>query len=108
MNLTQETMQRLEFLFAAESRDEAALLLDRECSNNLPFLDTATPAELQRFHFAALKVSGGNLGRLREAIELAKQDWRDLLVAAGFANSCDAHLHWQPRKRGKYYEDPNV
>ncbi len=105
MSLTSETMRRLELLFAAEKRDEAASLLDHECSNNLPFLDKASPEELQRFHFAALKLSGGSLERLRQAVELAKQDWRDLLVAAGFANSCDAHLHWNPRKDGKPYED---
>ena len=108
MKLTKEALQRLEFLFAAESRDEAASLLERECSTNLPFLDKASPTELQRFHFAVLKLSGGNLDRLRNAIELAKQDWRDLLVAAGFANSCEAHLHWQPRKHGKHYGDRNA
>ena len=32
--------------------------------------------------FAALKLSEGNLDRLREAIGLAKTDWRDLLMAA--------------------------
>ena len=31
---------------------------------------------------AALKLSEGNLDRLREAIGLAKTDWRDLLMAA--------------------------
>jgi hypothetical protein len=108
MNLTEETMQRLEFLFAAESRDEVASLLDRECSNNLPFLESATPADLQRFHFAALKLSRGNLDRLRDAVELAKQDWRDLLVSAGFANSSDAHLHWQPRKHDKHHKGRNA
>jgi hypothetical protein len=108
MNLTKETMQRLEFLFAAESRDEAVLLLERECSTNLPFLDKASPLDLQRFHFAALKLSGGNLEQLRNAIELAKQDWRDLLVAADFADSCEAHLHWQPRKHEKHFKERNA
>jgi hypothetical protein len=96
MKLTEETMERVALLFPVASREEAALLLDRECSNNLPFLDKASPADLERFHFAALKLSDGNLGRLRDAIQLAKQDWRDLLVAAGFAHSCDAHLRWLP------------
>ena len=41
MNLTEETMQRLALLFAEGSREEAANLLDRECSNNLPLLDAA-------------------------------------------------------------------
>ena len=98
-------MARLQFLFCADEREEAASLLERECSINLPFLDTAGPVQLQRFHFAALKLSGGNIERLRNAVELAKQDWRDLLVAAGFANSTEAHLQWTPQKRGKHFDD---
>jgi len=98
MNLTEETMERVALLFPVERREEAALLLDRECSNNLPFLEKASPADLERFHFAALKLSDGNLDQLRDAIQLANYDWRDLLVAAGFAHSCDAHLQWRPGK----------
>lgn len=101
MHLTQETMDRLEFLFPIESREEAISLLERECSQNLPFLNKASPIELQRFHFAALKLSEGRLDQLRKAIKVAQQDWRDLLVAAGFANDCDAHLNWDPRTSGK-------
>lgn len=100
MKLTQETRERLEFLFSPGSWDEATALLERECSNNLPFLEKASPTDLQRYHFAALKLSGGNLERLRRAVSVAKQDWRDLLVAAGFGNSCEAHLLWQPHKEG--------
>jgi len=72
-------------------------LLNQECSRNLPFLEKATPVELERFHFAVIKLSAGNLKDLREAVDLAKLDWRDLLVAAGFANSVESHLKWRPR-----------
>jgi hypothetical protein len=41
--------------------------------------------------------SGGDSGRLREAMRLAKTGWRDLLVAAVFAERADAHL--EPFKR---------
>jgi hypothetical protein len=51
---------------------------------------------LERYRYAALKLSGGDLGRLRQAIELAKSDWRDLLVAAGFAENVRAHKNWNP------------
>jgi hypothetical protein len=37
------------------------------------------------------------LPALQRAIELAKADWRDLLVAAGFAEDIHAHEHWSPR-----------
>jgi hypothetical protein len=46
--------------------------------------------------FAALKLSEGRLDRLEEAIKLAQTDWRDLLVAAGFAHDVEAHLNWLP------------
>ena len=32
--------------------------------------------------------------KLHRAVKLAKTDWRDLLVAAGFADSVHAHKHW--------------
>jgi hypothetical protein len=35
--------------------------------------------------------------KLGAAVKLANADWRDLLVAAGFADSVDAHKHWTLR-----------
>lgn len=96
-------MRRVEFLFAPENRAEAVLLIERDCGNGLPFLDKASPVELERYRFAALKISEGDIIKLRRAIEVANQDWRDLLVGAGFADSVTAHLHWQPVKDGKKY-----
>ena len=40
--------------------------------------------ESHRIHAAALKVGGGNLDELEEAIELAMVDYRDLLMAAEY------------------------
>jgi hypothetical protein len=37
------------------------------------------------------------MDKLDEAIELAKVDWRDLLVASGFEEP-DAHTSWLPVK----------
>jgi len=36
------------------------------------------------------------MDKLADAIRLANKDWRDLLVAAGFAESVDAHKDWKP------------
>jgi hypothetical protein len=44
--------------------------------------------------FAALKISLGDLTLLQQAVDLAKQDWRDELVWAEFANSLSAHEAW--------------
>jgi hypothetical protein len=41
-----------------------------------------------------LKLSEGNLDKLNRAVALAKTDWRDLLMAAGFGEDIKAHLAW--------------
>jgi diaminohydroxyphosphoribosylaminopyrimidine deaminase/5-amino-6-(5-phosphoribosylamino)uracil reductase len=55
-----------------------------------------TIPEGERVRLAALRVSGGSRAKLDEAIALAKLDWRDLLVEAGFADDVDAHERWIP------------
>jgi hypothetical protein len=94
--LSHETRHRLDILFEPEEREEAAKLLAEQCGNNLPFLESLDAQGLERFRFAALKLSGGDLSRLRSAVELAKTDWRDLLVAAGFGEDPQAHVFWMP------------
>jgi hypothetical protein len=94
--LSEPTRVRLEVLFRVEDREVAKAMLVTECGSNLPFCERATAPQLERLRFAALKLSGGNLERLREAVELAKIDWRDLLMAAGFGNNVRAHERWMP------------
>jgi hypothetical protein len=70
-------------------------LLIEECGDNL----TSNPnfVELiERIRFAVLKLSHGDLNALGRAIDLAKLDRRDVLVAAGFANDLAAHESWWP------------
>ena len=93
--LSSETQRRIDILFR-DDRKEARRLLAEECGNNLPYLENLGSQELERYRFAALKLSEGNLDRLREAIEVAKTDWRDLLVAAGFGNDPHEHERWNP------------
>jgi hypothetical protein len=94
--LSSETERRLALLFAPAHQELVRKILLEECGNNLPFLKNLDAAALDRFRFAALKLSRGNLDGLRDAVRLAKTDWRDLLVAAGFAESIDAHTSWLP------------
>jgi hypothetical protein len=61
----------------------------------LPFLEKLDKYRLERFRFAALKMSRGSMDELRAAAELGEKDWRDLLVAPGFADSLDAHTRWE-------------
>jgi hypothetical protein len=94
--LSSETQRRVDLLFGPTTREEAAELLVTDCGNNLPSLEKLDEHGLERYRFAALKLSNGNLVRLRDAVELAKIDWRDLLMAAGFGEDARAHESWLP------------
>lgn len=94
--LSTETKRRIDKLFAPSQRDEVTRLLQDECGNNLPLLENYDEIQLERFRFAALKLSVGCLSKLHDAVRLAKVDWRDLLVSAEFANDVNAHKHWFP------------
>ncbi|MHC5063137.1 MAG: hypothetical protein ACYTG5_04080 [Planctomycetota bacterium] len=43
-----------------------------------------------------MKLSGGDITKLLDALELASIDWRDALVAAGFGDDPMAHEQWWP------------
>ncbi len=97
IELSPLTRDRVLTLFKTADVDGAERLLAHECAENLPMnSNDATPARLERVRFAAIRVSGGSLDRLREAIRLAQIDWRDLLIAADFALRVDAHERWHP------------
>jgi hypothetical protein len=53
-------------------------------------------AGIERIRFAALKLCRGDLSALQRAVGLAKKDWRDVLVAAGFESDVAAHRSWWP------------
>ncbi len=96
IDLSRPTRGRLELLFSDPERQTAVDLLVQECGDNLPLCEDTSPKKSERIRFAVLKMSEGDLGKLREAVDLAKLDWRDLLVSAGFANDIRAHLQWWP------------
>lgn len=97
--LTTEVNLRVCLVFPREQREMASALLVKECGTNLPFCADQTPAGLNRIRIAALKLSNGDLEKLKTAVDLAKRDWRDLLVSAGFANDINAHEEWLPEIR---------
>ena len=92
--LTARTKEVAAKLFEASTVPVVEQLLAEECGSNLPLYKPTTPEGLERVRFAVLKISGGNDEKLLEAIALAKRDWRDVLVGAGFANRLDAHMEW--------------
>src|SRR5262245_10683007 len=90
--LNMHTIVRVERLFKWADRKKAQDLLLQWSDQR--FCDV--PSEAERVRFAALKVSGGDLTKLAEAIELANQDYRDLLLGAGFAQHPEDHQRWWP------------
>lgn len=40
------------------------------------------------------------MDKLRGAVKLAREDWRDLLMSAGFGDDIHAHLEWVPVRSG--------
>jgi hypothetical protein len=98
--LSQETERKIAAMFPQGLRAEVSELLKIQCGNNLPFCDNYDEFQLERIRFSALKLSAGNIDKLKDAIKLAKADWRDLLVAAGFADDITAHKRWIPPPSG--------
>jgi hypothetical protein len=92
--LSSRTKQLVEHLFDSKQAAEAAQWLEEECGNKLPFCRDNDEYKMERIRFAVLKLSQGDLTKLLRAIDLARRDWRDVLVAADFGNDLRAHETW--------------
>jgi hypothetical protein len=85
-------------VFLPAARAEAERLLVEECGSNLPGGENWTSFGIDRIRFAAMKTSGGTIDGLKQAIELGKRDYRDLLMAAGFGYTVSSYLLWMPEE----------
>jgi hypothetical protein len=96
--LTASVSQKIDALFPPESREAARRMIAERCGSDLPLSSHMgpDPSGYDRIRFAVLKLSAGDLERLRREIEDAHLDWRDTLVAAGFGDDIGAHLKWNP------------
>lgn len=98
MKLSPGTRRRVDVLFSRQDREAAARLLVEECGDDLPLWKDRDPHGLERVRYAALKVSQGDLERLRQAVARARVDWRDLLAEASFETDANAHEDWPASK----------
>ena len=94
VELTPRTRDVVAHLFEPDRTSHVEQLLVDECGDNLPLYKPATAEGLERVRFAVLKISNGDQDKLFEAVLLARRDWRDVLVWAGFANDLEAHSVW--------------
>ena len=83
--LSPGTRRRVDHVFSRNHRVAAVRMLIESCGGGTLASARDDARALERIRYAALKVSGGSLERLRKAVELASTDWRHLLVEADFA-----------------------
>lgn len=94
--LSEGTKSRIRKLFQPAYVAEVEEYLRAECGDTLPFSVPGDVAGNERIHLAVLKLSGGDLTKLRQTVREAQIDWRDVLMAAGFGEDPKAHLSWNP------------
>ncbi|MEM8712882.1 MAG: hypothetical protein AAGG01_18175 [Planctomycetota bacterium] len=75
-------------------RSRVSSLLETEVGQNLPFCEERTAVEMERIRFAVIRLIVEDSETASEAVDLAKTDWRDLLMAAEFGHRVEAHLDW--------------
>ena len=92
--LSARTKELVEIFFSVKDKSEASQWLEEECGNNLPSCGQQDEHGMERIRFAAIKLSKGNVLKLLEAIDVARMDWRDLLMAADFGFDVNAHENW--------------
>lgn len=100
IEISTRTAKIIDRLFSAKDGEAARRLLQTECAENIPLVHFPSPEKFERIRFAALRLSKGDLGKLKEMVLLAQQDWRDLLLAGDFAHSTEAHDEWADKVIG--------
>ncbi len=91
--MSSRTWQLVQAIFPKEAETVGKILAE-QCGKNLPFCQDKDEYQLERVRFAALKISLGSLVKLQKAVDLAKRDWRDELMWAGFGETLTAHAEW--------------
>lgn len=92
--LSERTRQLAQVLFDEPLRSRVIDALVREVSENIPLCENSTPEGMERIRFAVMKLIAENETHFNVALNHAQMDWRDLFMAAGFADSAEQHRHW--------------
>ena len=95
IELSAKTQEIILNIFEAEEISVVEKILVEECSNKLPGCKDWDQNSLERVWLSVLKLSGGNLTKFYSAVELAKTDYRDLFMSAGFGRDASAHKKWE-------------
>ncbi|HTR35614.1 MAG TPA: YciI family protein [Bryobacteraceae bacterium] len=79
MELSPRVIAAIEKYFAEADRPEVARLLSE-------YGDSSNPDGAERIHRIILRISRKDVGRVRKLVEMAKQDYRDVIVAESHPN----------------------
>ena len=82
--LTEAVSRKVRGMFPADQQRDATRLLEKECGHNLTFSEDDDRKGLERVRLAVLKLSHGDLEELKNRIDVAKCDWRDVLGPAEY------------------------
>jgi len=100
--LSRETQRRVDMMYSPEQREEVTRLLGEQCGHNIPGTRPDwDEVAFEQLRFSVLKVSRGDIEALKKAITLAKIDFRDVIIWAGFASSTGEHKKWLPTGIGE-------
>ena len=94
--LSFETEKRVRILFDPSEFDAVEDLLMSRCGNNLYYEKNYDSKDLERIRFSVLKVSGGDFSKLKEAVDLANLDVRDVMSLADFSSEAYSYRDWNP------------
>ncbi|WP_448550525.1 hypothetical protein [Thalassotalea fusca] len=92
--LSSNTKSLVHKLYKSGEAREICDILENKLAAEILGCSGWTPKQMERIHFAALKLAINSESGLDNVLELATRDWRDLLVVAGFAEDLDAHEEW--------------
>lgn len=96
IEVSENTLRRIKAVFAEQEWERVTDYLLNQCGDNLPLVDSTYHLLAERIRFAVIKLSDGNFEKLVAQTHEATMDWRDVLIAAGFADDTQAHLAWIP------------
>lgn len=92
--MSPEVESKMKSIFPPERWPEVAAILESECGSNLPLISSQGAEGIERVRASVLKLSEGSMDKLCYAVKVAKEDWRDVFVAAGFGHDPLAHRGW--------------
>ena len=78
--LNADIIAMIEHDFPVDQQATAIQWVASECNRSLPLCENASDSEIRRIQAAVVNLSKGDISKLRYWIDVAKKDWRDVLI----------------------------